>query len=385
MKILIICYEYPPIGGGGGIAVKNYAEEWAKKNKVIVLTSNYKNLKKKEVLNGVEINRIPALGKKDRATATLVSMLSYIVFGSFYFIKNIKKLKKINIVNTHFSIPSGPLGIIIAKLLGKPDVLTIIGGDIYDPTKKFSPHRNIVMRTINKLIINSATKIVSISNDTKKRAQKYYKIKKEIKVINCGFVPVKIPNIKRGRLNLSETKYYLISIGRLIPRKGFKYLIVSLNYLPNNINLIIIGDGPLKSRLKNYVKKRRGLKKRVIFTGFLDSESKYSYLKNADCYVLPSLHEGLGIVLQEAMYTGLPIVATNNGGQNDLIKETRNGFLVPPKQPKILARAIKKIYSNPKIATEMKNNNLKDIKKLYISSNSKIYLNMFERLIQKNG
>lgn len=381
MNILVLCHEYPPLGGGGGVGAKQYAEAWASKgHRVTVLTSWTKGLESKERINGVDVIRVFTFGIKNRATLSFISMFSYIVFGFFYILLHMREFREKDVVNTHFSIPTGVLGLLVSKKLSLPHVLTIIGGDIYEPTKKSSPHRSFIMRAINSFIINSADRVVAISNDTKKRAEKYYKIRKDIEVINYGFIPISLRGENRLNLNREDGKYYIIAVGRLVKRKGFEYLIRSMKLLPSDIILLIIGDGPMELELKNLTTENN-LDDRVIFVGYKTREEIYEYLQNADCFVLSSLHEGLGIVVQEAMYAGLPIVSTNDGGQTDLIKDPRNGILVEPGNVEMLAAAIYKFYSDRRLREVVGENNKEDIKNYYMSTNSEIYINLFKELI----
>jgi glycosyltransferase involved in cell wall biosynthesis len=124
---------------------------------------------------------------------------------------------------------------------------------------------------------------------------------------------------------------------------------------------------------------RTGVNDRVSFLGYQTRERIWEYLQVSDCFVLSSLHEGLGIVVQEAMCAGLPIVSSDNGGQVDLIRNGRNGVLVRPMDSHALSSAIKEIYSRPDTAAEMRRNNLDDIKRCYISDNCEEYIKLFHR------
>jgi L-malate glycosyltransferase len=378
MNILVLCHEYPPLGGGGGVSVKQYAEEWASKgHKVTLVTSWVKGLKFRETVSNVDVIRIFTIGIKSRATIPFISMFFYIIIGILYIIFHGRSMHKFEIINSHFSIPTGLLGVVAARILRIPQVLTIIGGDIYDPTKRSSPHRQVLLRVINTFILNSSDQLVAISSDTKKRAQFFYKVKQEIIVINLGFVPKQLRCIKNLRDQNGHFK--LIAVGRLIKRKGFDYLIDALQFLPNDIILYIVGDGPLENKLNELVAKK-GLTERVSFTGYLSESRKFDLLQSSDCYVLSSIHEGLGIVVQEAMYAGLPIVSTNNGGQIDLIKQPRNGILVDPENSEKLAEAIMTFYSNREYAESVALNNKQDIQKFFISNNAKEYITIFTDL-----
>jgi glycosyltransferase involved in cell wall biosynthesis len=153
-----------------------------------------------------------------------------------------------------------------------------------------------------------------------------------------------------------------------------------MKLLPSEIILHIVGDGPMEDELKNLTVEN-GLSDRVIFLGYRTREEIYEYLQKADCFVLSSLHEGLGIVVQEAMYAGLPIVSTNNGGQTDLIKRPRNGLLVEPNDIEKLANAIHKFYSDRDLAEVVGKNNKEDIKNYYMTVNCELYIDLFKELV----
>ncbi len=117
--------------------------------------------------------------------------------------------------------------------------------------------------------------------------------------------------------------------------------------------------------------------------GFQSRERICHMMEDSDCFVLSSMHEGLGIVVQEAMHAGLPIVATNNGGQIDLIQEGRNGLLIDPGSPAALANAIRTIQADPGLAATMSRHNQNDIRRWYMENNSGLYLNVFTGLVRE--
>lgn len=386
MRILLVCYEYPPIGGGGGVGAKQYAKAWASNgHEVTVLTSGTSRVSRVCDESGVRVVRVATVGKPDRATSSMLSMVSYLVVGAFHLFVNQRTLTDLDIVNTHFSLPTGPLGLLAARILGVPQVLTIIGGDIYDPARKNSPHRSGVLRMVNRYLIAAADRVIAISSDTEKRARQHYGVERPIRVINYGFEPLKKPEEAPrvsdmvGR-DLSEEElgklFHLISVGRLVARKGFAYLIRALAQLPKEVRLLLVGDGPLEEELR-HVAIEAGVEDRIRWLGYQPREMVYGYLKLADCFVLASLHEGLGIVVQEAMYAGLPIVATNNGGQVDLVEAPRNGLLVEPERPGALAVAIESIRTDPALAKAMGRNNREDILEYDVVNKSEEYLQVF--------
>ena len=107
---------------------------------------------------------------------------------------------------------------------------------------------------------------------------------------------------------------------------------------------MIVGDGPEESILKKKAE-LLNCSENIIFTGY--SEYIWYYYEAFDIFVLPSLSEGLGISILEAMAMGKPVIASRTGGIEEIIKHDWNGYLVPPKDSKELADAILYCLSNP--------------------------------------
>src|SRR5690606_31957691 len=102
---------------------------------------------------GVDVVRVPTYGRTSRATSSFLSMAMYNVTGALHVLRHRRALGENDVLNCHFSIPTGPLAWFAGKLLGTPNVLTIIGGDIYDPSKRTSPHRSRLLRAVNRWLI----------------------------------------------------------------------------------------------------------------------------------------------------------------------------------------------------------------------------------------
>ncbi len=376
-KILILNYEFPPIGGGGGVASKQLAKGFIKNGYEVDLVTSWMDGEKRfEKIDGINVHRVQTFGRKEKATASNLSMATYLLFGFFKGVQ-LGFQNKYQFINTHFVLPTGPLGWILSKTFKLKNILSIHGGDIYDPSLKRSPHRHSFLVKINNFLLSQANWIVAESSDTKKNAEKYYSFNKEVDLIPLAYEKFNFKKCSRESLGLENDKIYLISIGRMVKRKGFEYFVETLAGLPENICGIILGEGPEKENLVKLAKKLK-VEKRLILPGFVSEKKKFQYLDNSDVYVLSSLHEGFGIILQEAMQVGLPIVATNNGGQVDFIKEGRNGFLVNPKKSELLVEKIKKILKNSEIMKKMSVNNKKDIEKFKIEKIAEQYLKLLK-------
>ncbi|MDO8512211.1 MAG: glycosyltransferase [bacterium] len=378
MKILLINYEYPPLGGGGGIEAQDLAEQLAKTHEVTVLTTGFHNLPHKETRNGVKIYRVPVFGRTDLPTASTVSLVSFFPFALVYGLFLVPRIKP-NVINAHFAIPSGLPAAFLAKIYRIPFVLTLIGGDIYDPSKGISPHRHAILRWTIRRIMRCADKITAISHDTKERAIRYYQAPEGIEVIPLGLVPPKDLVAEASVKEVSD-KINFVSIGRLVARKGYFDLFRAFAEMEKkNAVLHIIGDGPLLPELRTEIK-NLGVEERIVMHGRATEEGKYNILKMSDIYVSASHHEGFGICFLEAMYTGLPIITTNIGGQTDFLVPGRNAILVNVGDINKLTKAMDQLVMDAEMRKNIGEVNKKDVENFLIENTTKRYEIIFQEL-----
>ena len=177
-----------------------------------------------------------------------------------------------------------------------------------------------------------------------------------------------IPNIIRSPNSSSQSesklgnahrpdlpKQHIVSVGRLVPEKGYRYLIQALNLLSTNFNYpdftaTILGEGESKDELSRLVD-RHHLSGRIHLPGFC--EEIFPILSSANLFVLPSLHESAPNALIEAMEMGLPCIASDVGGVSDLIEDGKSGLLVPAADSEALARAIYRALTDATLADAM--------------------------------
>lgn len=114
MNILMVNYEYPPLGGGGGVFSKQLAEELGKSNRVTVITPKFGDQKPHEIVRNVEIIRVPVLIKRDQNTATITSMLSFFPSSLLIGYKLLRN-RSFDVVHSMFAIPSAPSGFALSK------------------------------------------------------------------------------------------------------------------------------------------------------------------------------------------------------------------------------------------------------------------------------
>jgi glycosyltransferase involved in cell wall biosynthesis len=157
-----------------------------------------------------------------------------------------------------------------------------------------------------------------------------------------------ITKVKK-KLDLSKDNFILTNIGYFNEQKGQSYLLDSLKIIVNNIpqvKLILIGWGPLEKNLRVKAKELE-LENNVIFAGKCQRDTVSEILSITDVFVLSSLWEGFGLVIGEAMAMAKPVVCTRTDGSELLVEHNKTGIIVPPKNPRDLAKAVIHLVGSP--------------------------------------
>ncbi len=381
MKILFCNYEYPPLGGGGGVINALMAEEMAKRHDVTVLTSQGLDLPREWIENGVRVIRVPVFFRDQEKVASLLSMAAFIPMGILAGIKLLKK-ERFDVINTHFVLPTGPVGDILARFGKMPNVLSVLGGDIYDPSKFFSPHRHLPLRIWIRKLLNRANIVIGDSSDILNNMRRYYTPKTKGVRIPLAIKRPPAGTASRQQYGFGANETLLVTVGRLVARKGIEQMIAMMGNLRNKpARLLIIGSGPEEARLRKEVAKRQ-LEDKVMFIGYVEETEKFRILRMSDLYVSTSQHEGFGLVFLEAMACGLPIVSYDNGGQTDFLRDQKTGCLIPLNDLDTFQAGCELLIGNPALRKEMGETNEQLAEEYYIDSYALKYEGIFREAVE---
>lgn len=382
MRILFVNYEFPPLGGGGGVVMAALARALARRHEVTVLTSRALDLPDESVEQGVRVVRVPVFFRKHLAVANLPSMAMYLPTG---FVAGRKLLRgsRFDVINTHFVVPSGPLGDWLARGAHIPNVLSVHGGDLFDPSKKMSPHRHAFMRRAVSRLLRRADSVVGQSKDTVGHVSKLYGVHRDVELIPLGIErPPTSQKGTRAEFGVPDDAFVLVTVGRVVPRKASAQLIDMLAGLDRpDARLLILGDGPdipaVMARARAL-----GVVDRVHHLGYVSDEVKYRALSISDAFVSTSQHEGFGLVFLEAMAFGLPVVCYDRGGQTDFLSTPATGFVVTLNNLDDFTRAVRELHDSAALRTLVRQNNLQRVEEYFIDRCAEEYERVFEGAVR---
>jgi glycosyltransferase involved in cell wall biosynthesis len=334
MRILIVNSEHPPLGGGAGNASANLGKKLVEfGDDVTILTCSHGDYPRTEIEDGVRIRRVVSIRKNVSSSSPfeqLTFMLGAVVEG-LSFINNWKP----DVIITFFGIPSGPVGLVGKMLFGIPYIVSLRGGDV----PGFRTYDFGIIHKISspflKVIWKQAGAVVANSQGLKKLASSF---NSDIpcQVITNG---VNLDFFQSKRLYSDDL--HLLFVGRLVYQKGLDLLLkalANLNEYPWQLS--IVGDGPQRDTLQDLAVSL-GMRDRIHFLGWNTHEELKNKYQEASIFVFPSRDEGMPNAVLEAMASGLPVIASNISGNEELIQDDITGLLVPRDNWEMLQEKLK--------------------------------------------
>lgn len=342
-KKIKILYLQPTLGIGGAEELRLTILKYINKEKYDIRLCCL--VEKGEI--GKEIEdlgfRVDVIGTSDR----LFNILALPLIFAYL------KQNKFDLVQT--CLPAPNLYGRVAALFAKVPWIIAEEHSYYE---RYNLYLGCLFRMINNTLSKYTHKIISCSDAVKQRVAEEEKIP-EYKFLTIHnvidtkkFMLDYSKEQARNNLGLNPDEPVIGSVASLAPRKGHIYLLQAMRLLLRSYpksKLLIVGEGPLRRKLEIFVQQNH-LSGAVKFLGFRRDVSLL--LKAMDIFVSSAIKEAFGINLIEAMYSGIPCIATNVGGVPEVVVDAQTGILVPPANPEALARAIKVLLDNPDLAAK---------------------------------
>lgn len=276
-----------------------------------------------------------------------IFLVPFLFFSLYY---NILKIEnEYDLVHSHWLIPQG----IVQSFFKKPYLVTGHGADVTSLNKG-------LIKYLKCRCLKNASSITIVSDQLRDDLLKIkdfnvHDIKNKIRVVSMG---VNVRDFGKGYrvenfFNQGDSKVVLF-VGRLAEKKGVSYLIDAMKNI--DAKLIIVGDGPLRKQLES---QSLQYKEKVVFLGSKSHEELKTIYASADVFVAPSItakdgdKEGFGLVILEAMASGLPVVGSNSGGIPTIIEDGINGFLTEEKNSEDISNKINSVLKDVSLRKKM--------------------------------
>jgi len=265
----------------------------------------------------------------------------------FYILKLIREIKP-DIIHTHLF--QARFYATVAHLVYNRSIL------ITHKHNKVNLKKHNIFILLEMISIFFNKKVIAISESVKNSLIRYEFVQsKKIFVVHNGIDYQKFYKTANAKFFSNKNPLIIGTVCRLEKQKGIRYLLLAMNSILAkfpNVQLEIVGDGSLLEKLEE-LSENLGISNSVKFFGkFADVIPFY---KRMDIFILPSIYEGFGIVLLEAMAAGVPVIATNVDGITEVVIDGESGILIPPKNPEVIADAVFKIIENPHLAKSLVN------------------------------
>ena len=340
MKILMLNYEFPPIGGGAGQAhlaiLRQYA--WKKDLQVDVLTSAPKpGFAVQKFADNVTIYTV-GVHKKNMHYWRMVEVVEWVAKAKSPY-RHMLEENNYDFVHAFFGLPSGWLCYQTARRL--PYIISLRGSDVPGGNARLQLAYKLLGPLLKK-IWNGASALVACSEGLKSRSLRF------LPSANIDVIPngIDLERFYPAASRELSGELKLLTVGRLSVTKRFEILIEAVEILKRqgkNVRLTISGGGGLLDKLKNLIEQKK-LTNIVNLTGRVESEKMPDVYRQHDMFVSASMQEGMSNAMLEAIASGLPIITTKCEGVEELISD--NGIVVGKDSAESLAEVIMKLAQN---------------------------------------
>ncbi len=374
-KIIIAAEIFPPDIGGPATYSKMITEQLVKQGReVSLICFTY------EPQNGQHIFPIKRIL---RGRSKIIRHLAYLWHLS-------KMARKTAVIYAQGPASSGLMATIAGFLVNKKVVIKVVGDYAWEQARNLGKTNLGIdefqsqkfkgkigwLKFVEKFTCQKAAKIIVPSQYLKKIVRGWGVSEGKIEVV---YNAISLPLLSKGRLETNQD--LILSIGRLVPWKGFKTLIELVPELCQfnpNFRLVILGDGPEEKNLKSQILNLKIEDK--VEVKKVTPEIRDQYLQTAKVFVLNTGYEGLPHTVLEAMAAGTPVITTNVCGNPEVVQGGYNGLLVEYNNKQQLKEAILKLYNNPELRQKFVQNSREVLKKFSFEEMINKTINIFKSL-----
>lgn len=342
MSILLVNYEYPPIGGGAANATYFLGREFARMgDKPVVVTAGLEHQRGHAVEDGVDVHRLPCMRHHTGHSNTL-EMIDF-MRHAWKAAPDIVRAHDVNRAIAFFTIPSGPVCARLQTRLGIPYLVFLRGGDVPGHVPGLWL-QHAVSRPMRRWVLRNAAAVVANGHGLARRSEMADPF--PVHVIPNGVDADLFHPPESGDKGPENGATVFLYAGRMHREKNLDMLLDQLAGLDAHgkepsrpWKLLMAGDGDQRAALQDQTRKL-GIGDKVEWTGWMDKKDMPALLRRAHCFVNPSQYEGLPNAVQEAMATGLPVIASNVPGNAELVDDGRTGWLFDLTRPDDLGRCL---------------------------------------------
>lgn len=352
MRILLLNYEYPPHGGGAGLATAGLARELARRGiRVDVVTAGTERRRDSDARAGADgaddAPRVFRVRTRRRGLheSGFVGAAEYVP-AAVPLVRRLLREHRVDVVHAFFSLPTGLL-LPLARRRGVPTLVSLRGSDVpgYDASNRALRLAHSILRPVTRWVWRRADRVVTVCESLGQLATRTAP-GLPYTVIGNG-VDLGQFRPADGSRPAGDRPLTCIAISRLVARKGLADLLTAWSLLERGrCHLEIVGSGPAGPALRAQAS-ALGLDDDVHFVGALERDALAARLRQADLFVLTPFAEAFGNAFAEAMASGLPIVGSTVGGILDIVRHRENGLLVPPGDPRAVADAVHELAAQP--------------------------------------
>ncbi|MFQ3308541.1 MAG: glycosyltransferase involved in cell wall biosynthesis [Candidatus Nanohaloarchaea archaeon] len=357
-------YEFPPLGGGAANANRYMLKKMADKDvEIDLVTSSLEEEEKESFSENITVHRVD-VNKKDIHYWRQREILLYMVRG-FRRSKELIEEKDYDLIHAWFGFPCG----FMSQHLELPYIVSLRGSDVPGYNNRFSFHY-VLLKPVIRSVWRNAEAIVANSSGLRDLAR-------ETMDINIDIIPNGVDVSQFAPRASEKTRFRVLTVARLIERKRVGDIIEAVKGL--DVELVIVGEGNKKSKLKAMVSKQ-GLDDKIDFKGYVEHDKLPKIYESADLFVLPSLNEGMSNTLLEAMAAGLPIVTTDTGGTEELIDG--NGKIVEKENSSEIRSAIRNYIDDPVMHEKHQSRSREIAKRMSWENKAEDYMELYRKCIQ---